>query len=134
MSLIYNVPLAGSSATATATPLTVRYAYATINASTTDGTFTKDDGAGLAGSVGFIIRVLGVLVVAGSTATTVRFNSKGSGAGTAISPDFPVGANGGFSVPATAIGMMKTASGENLTANVGGATAYIMLSYVLEPV
>lgn len=133
MTLIYNVPLAGSSATATSTPLTVRYAYATINASQTDATFTKDDGTGLAGVSGFIIRVLGTLVVAGSTASSLRFNSKGSGAGTGISPDFPIGANGGFSVPATAIGVMKTNSSENLTANTGGGSVYVMLSYVLEP-
>ncbi len=133
MTLIYNVPLAGSSATASSTPLTVRYAYATINASTTDATFTRDDGTGLAGVSGFIIRVLGALVVAGSTASSLRFNTKGSGAGTAISPDFPTGVNGGFSVPATAIGIMKTNSGENLTANSGGGTVYVMLSYVLEP-
>lgn len=134
MTLIYNVPLAGSSATASSTPLTVRYAYATINASTTDATFTKEDGTGLAGASGFLIRVLGLLVIAGATASSLRFNSKGSGAGTAISPDFPIGANGGFSVPATAIGTFKTNGSENLTASSGGGTVYVMLSYVQEPV
>src|SRR5258708_6366239 len=64
----------------------VQFAYANVASATTDQTFTYTaTGSALGTTSGKKIRVLNYTAIAGGTATTVVFNSKGGGAGTAIS-------------------------------------------------
>lgn len=68
------------------------------------------------------IRVLSFLINQGpTTASTVTFNSKGGGAGTAISPTLLYAANGGTSVD-SANGWWDTKVGEGLTVSTGGGS------------
>jgi hypothetical protein len=75
------------------------------------------------------IRVLTFLINQGSTtASTVTFNSKGSGSGTAISPTLLYAANGGTSAD-TVNGFWETKVGEALTVSTGaGSTTGIAVS------
>jgi hypothetical protein len=100
--------------------------FANVAAATTDGVI-------VAAQAGMKIRVLAVAVQTGSTATTVVFNSKGSGAGTAISMTFQNGANGGAVLPYNAAGWFETNRGEALTVTTGatGSTTGIQIVYVL---
>lgn len=71
-------------------------------------------------------------MVAGSTATNLTFNSMGSGAGTAISPLYQNGANGGAVAPYAEHGWIFTNSGESLTATTGsGSTVGVLVGYDL---
>lgn len=64
-----------------------------------------------------------------TTASTVTFNSKPAGAGTAITPAFKYSANGGTSVY-NPDGFFETNIGEGLTVTTGaGSTTGIMLTY-----
>lgn len=65
------------------------------------------------------IRVMSVAVVA-TLANVVTFKS---GAATAISAAFPLGANGGMVLPFNEHGWFETATGEALVLNMGTATA-----------
>lgn len=81
---------------------------------------------------GKIIRVLSVVMVAGATPTNITFNSKGSGAGTPISPLFANGANGGAVLPFDPFGHFDTNVGEALTVTTGaGSTTGILIKYIL---
>src|SRR4051812_41148711 len=71
--------------------LTPQPGFANIAASTTDGPIVT-------AVAGKKIRVIAGVWQAGATATNITYNSKGSGAGTAISPLFAAGANGGASL------------------------------------
>jgi hypothetical protein len=69
------------------------------------------------------IRVMGFLVNHGdTTASAFTFNSKGSGAGTAISPAFKYAANGGTSTTEDN-GWFETNVGEGLTVTTGAGSA-----------
>lgn len=69
---------------------------------------------------------------AGASATSVTFNSKGAGAGTAISEAFACGANGGRADGFVPIGHFETSEGEALTVTTGsGSTTGIGIKYVL---
>jgi hypothetical protein len=77
------------------------------------------------------IRVLSVLLNHGdTTASAATFNSKGSGAGTAISPPLKGPANGGFVVPHSQYGWFETLAGEALTVTTGaGSETSIIVGY-----
>jgi hypothetical protein len=82
-----------------------------------------------------IIRVFGLSVNCGSTATAVTFNSKGSSSGVAISPDYSLGAYGSIVLPqpaniSTRTVWFQTASSESLTVTTGtGSTVGIQVVY-----
>lgn len=67
------------------------------------------------------IRVLTFLINHGATASTVTFNSKGVGAGTAISPALLYSANGGTTAD-TANGFWETKVGEALSVSTGAGS------------
>lgn len=93
---------------------------------------SQTDSSVIAAQTGKKIVVTGVAFVAGGTATTAVFNSKGSGAGTAISPTFANAANGGAVLPFHAKGWFVTNSGEALTVTTGaGSTTGIIVTYEL---
>jgi hypothetical protein len=75
------------------------------------------------------IRVLAVLLVAGATPpATITFNSKGSGAGTAISPALNIPASANTPIGGTPYGLFQTNRGESLTwTNPAGTAAAQMV-------
>lgn len=104
--------------------LTVKYAAANVAASQTDSSI-------VAAVAAKRIRVLGYALSGGAQATSVTFNSKGAGAGTAVSMTHQMGANGVFAPGEAAHGHFQTASGEGLTVTTGaGSTTGIQVSYV----
>ena len=112
---------------------TIKYAYGNIAASQTDATLTVTaTGTPMAATSGKKIRVLDYVAVAGGTATTLIFNSKGAGAGTAISSTKALAANGVAAAGEAAKGgHIETKSGENLTVTTGsGSTTGIDITYV----
>lgn len=77
------------------------------------------------------LRVVGLVLVTGATATTVTFTSKPGGAGTAISMLFANAANGGAVLPFNPVGWFETAAGEGLSATTGaGSTTGIQVVYI----
>lgn len=93
-------------------------------------TATTDD-AYVAARAGFKIRVYSVVASNGATASGVTFNSKGSGAGTAIFPLMSYGAQGGAILNYNPQGWFDTARGEGLTVTTaaGGSAVGISVSY-----
>lgn len=75
------------------------------------------------------IRVIGAHALARSAAATLTFKSKGSGAGTAISPIYDNGAHGGFVMLKDKDGIFETNVGEALAVDAGAALG-IMISYL----
>ena len=77
------------------------------------------------------IRVVAFIINQGDTTpSTVTFNSKGSGAGTAIFPALKAAANGTIAVPDCASGWFQTNVGEALTVTTGaGSTTGINVIY-----
>jgi hypothetical protein len=113
------------------------YAFGTIAAGSTDATFTLGDGSAgaLVAVTGYQIRVLAVFALAGSSGANLTFNSKGAGAGTAITPAFPNGGNAGFVLNENTAGWFATNSGETLTVTTGaGSTTALLIVYKLIPV
>jgi hypothetical protein len=99
-------------------------AFANIATATTDGAIVS-------AVAGKKIRVLAVMAVAGATATTITFNSKPAGAGTAISALFAAGANGLTPLSYNPLGWFETNAGEGLTATTGaGSTTGIQVTYI----
>lgn len=77
----------------------------------------------VAASGGSRIRVCSVFANAvDAGVVTFTFNSKGAGAGTAISPTFEVPLNGGFVLPDSE-GWFETNAGEALTVTTAAASA-----------
>lgn len=99
-----------------ATALTPKFAFANINASTTDGQV-------VAAVASKRIRVLALYASCGSTGTDLTLNTKPAGAGSAISAKFANGANGGEILPYSQVGWFQTNSGEGLSATTGTGTA-----------
>lgn len=101
----------------------IKRAFANISASTTDGdivTAVSDKK----------IRVHAVVFQCGGTATAATFNTKGSGAGTAISMQFQNGSNGGAVLPESEVGWFETALGAGLTLTTGaGSTTGVHVIY-----
>jgi hypothetical protein len=104
-----------------------KYAKSDVAASATDSSL-------VAAVTGKRIVVIQAVWVTGTTATTVVFNSKGSGAGTAISGTFSNDINGGVVLPFSQSGWFETNVGEALTCTTGaGSTTGITLTYIEEP-
>lgn len=102
---------------------TIKFAVANVTASQTDSSL-------ISAVASKRIRVHQVALVSGGTATNVTFNTKPAGSGTAISPVFANGANGGFVLPYSAAGWFDTNNGEGLTVTTGaGATTGILVGY-----
>lgn len=77
------------------------------------------------------LKVLSFAAVAGGTATDLTFNSKGSGAGAAISPKFANGANGGEVLNHNPHAWFQTNVGEALTVTTGaGSATGVLVLYV----
>ena len=105
-------------------PLQPKFAKANVAASQTDS-------AVITAVAGKRIRVVVFRIHAGGTATNVTFNTKPSGAGTAISELFACAANGGHHGTFSPVGHFQTASGEGLTVTTGGgSTVGIGIVYV----
>lgn len=74
------------------------------------------------------VRVLGLAIVNGGTANSVKFQSNT----TDISALFALGINGGLVLPFNEHGWMQTNIGEALNINLSGATAVgVHVSYIL---
>ena len=100
-------------------------AFANIAASTTDGALVT-------AVAGRKIKVVAMTAVTGATATNLTFNSKPTGSGTAITPLFANGANGGEVLPYNSSVWFQTNAGEGLTVTTGtGSTTGILVTYVL---
>lgn len=99
-------------------------AFASVAASQTDSVLVS------APTNGGFIRVLGFIINHGdTTASSVTFNTKGSGAGVAISPAFKTTANGGFVVPSSD-GWFSCARNQALTVTTSaGSATGILVSY-----
>ena len=92
----------------------------------------QTDSVLVAGEPGKTIRVLAFAFVCGGTGTNATFNSKGSGAGTAISPLFANAANSGAVLPPNELGWIETLEGESLTLTTGaGSTTGVLLNCVV---
>lgn len=106
------------------TVLVPKTAIANISQSQTD--------ASIVGAVsGKKIVVLQVFCLTGTTATDLVFNSKGSGAGTPITPTMKNKENGGEVLPYSKVGWFETNTNEGLTVTTGaGSTTGILLKYV----
>lgn len=93
---------------------------------------SQTDSSVVAAAAGKRVTVESVALLAGGTATNVTFNSKGSGAGVAISALFACGINGGIVLPHNPKGWFETVAGEALTVTTGaGATTGIQVQYSL---
>lgn len=93
---------------------------------------SQTDASLVAAVAGKIIRVVVFRLHAGGTATNVTFNTKGAGAGVAISELFACGANGGRADGFSPVGHFETVAGEGLTVTTGaGSTVGIGVKYVL---
>ena len=100
---------------------------------------SQTDSSLVTGKSGTIFRVVGGFLVCGGTATTIVFNSKPIGSGTAVSSTIYCGANGGLIFPSVQpsivgeppYGYFQTNKGEGLSATTGsGSTVGVSLVYV----
>lgn len=106
------------------TALTPKWAFANVAVSQTDSSI-------VAAVTSKKLRVLALVALCGATATTVVFNTKPAGAGSAKTPTFANGANGGIVLAGNPWGWFETAAGEGLTATTGaGSTTGILVLYV----
>jgi hypothetical protein len=91
---------------------------------------SSTDSVVVAAQAGRRIRVYQIASVGGATATNVTFNTKGAGAGTALSPIFAFGVNGGAVLPYSPRGWFDTNRGEGLSVTTGtGSTQGIIVGY-----
>jgi hypothetical protein len=105
-------------------PAIVQRGFVNVAASQTDSVV-------VAAVSGKLIRVLSLVMVTGATATNSTFNSKGSGAGVAISMTFQNGANSGAVLAENRGGWFQTVAGEALTVTTGaGSTTGFQLTYI----
>lgn len=101
----------------------VKYAKASVAASQTDSSIVTAVAAKK-------IRVLGV-ILSGPTATSVTFNTKPAGAGTAVSQALVYTANSVACLPPNSLGYFETSAGEGLTVTTGaGGTTAIGIVYI----
>lgn len=78
------------------------------------------------------IRVLSMFCQTGPVETNIAVNTKPAGAGTAVSPTFQNGQNGGAVLPFSPIGWFETNVGEGLSVTTGaGSTTGISILYSL---
>ncbi len=92
---------------------------------------SQTDTALVAAVAGKKLRVISMNMKAGGTATNITFNSKGAGAGTAISPLYALGANGDLVLPPDITrGWFESAEGAGVSVTSGtGATTGIQCTY-----
>lgn len=91
---------------------------------------SQTDSALVAAKAGKRIAVMSVAFVAGGTATNATFNSKPSGAGTAISMTFANAANGGAVLGHNPHAWFVTQTGEGLSLTTGaGSTTGVQVVY-----
>lgn len=103
--------------------ITLKRAFTNVAQSTTDATV-------IAAVSTKKLLVLGAIAICGGTATPITFNSKPAGAGTAISPLFSNGPNGGEVLPFSPSGWFMTNTSEGLSVTTGaGATTGILVCY-----
>src|SRR5258707_14728020 len=78
------------------------------------------------------IRVKSLVLMPGATATDITFNSKPTGAGSAISPTFAGGVRTTVVLPHEPLGWFQTKAGEGLTVTSGaGSTVGIIVVFDL---
>lgn len=94
----------------------LKRAIANVAASQTDSVI-------VAAVTGRKIRVIAGWTIAGATATTVVFNTKPGGAGTAITPVIAQGVNSGLVLPNNHDGWFETNKGEGLTVTTGAGSS-----------
>jgi len=101
-------------------------AWDSIAASATDSVLVT-------GITGKKIRVISYVLNQGDTTpSSVTFNTKGAGAGTAIGPAWKAAANGGFVVGEIPGGWFETLVGQSLTVTTGaGSTTGVLVVYEL---
>ncbi len=105
----------------------------TVKLTFIDVTASQTDKAVVAATTGKKIRVLSVVIASGSTASTVVFNSKPSGAGTQISGTFAPANNAVAVLGRNIDGWFETNSGEGLSVTTSaGSTTGITITYVLK--
>lgn len=105
--------------------VTDRRALANVAASQTDAVLVT-------AVTGRKIRLLASATLAGTVATNLTFNTKGAGAGVAISPLFANASNSGAVLPFNPLGWVETNTGEALTVTTGaGSTTGILITYVV---
>lgn len=100
--------------------------FANVAASQTDANV-------ITGKDGVVLRIVGGWAICAGTATNLTFNSKGTGAGTAITSILPFGANGGFVIPTPNVvpsgeppyGYFDTNKGEGLTVTTGAGASIV---------
>jgi hypothetical protein len=108
----------------TGATLTVKRAFANVAASATDSNIVTAVG-------GKRIRVVAAVFECGATATTITFNSKPAGAGTAVSMQFQNDIYSGAVLPFLRPGWFQTTAGEGLTVTTGaGSTTGVQVVYV----
>jgi hypothetical protein len=105
----------------------VQGAFDTVDASQTDSILVAAPAADQK------VRVLTFLINHGdTTASAVTFNSKGSGAGTAVTPALKGAANGVVGAASDRAGLFETNRGEGLSVTTGaGSATGIMVTYEL---
>ena len=92
---------------------------------------SQTDSALVSAVSGSRIKVLGFWSISASTSTFV-FNSKGSGAGTAISPVLTPTANQSFQMSNSDAPLFQTNKGEGLTLTTGaGGNTVLIVTYVV---
>ena len=103
---------------------TTKKAWADIAASSTD--------SAIIAAVPFkVLRVVSLVMITGATATNITFNTKGSGAGTAITSAFANGINGGAVLNYNPEGWFSTTAGHGLTATTGaGSSTGVNITYI----
>lgn len=104
----------------------VSRAFANIGSATTDGAIVSAQGSGKK------IRVLAAVAKAGGTATTITFNTKPGGAGSAISALFANAANTDTTLFYNPHGWFETNANEGLTATTGtGSSTGVQVIYAV---
>lgn len=101
----------------------VKRAFANVTASQTDSNV-------ITAVAGKRLRVLAIVLSPGGTATVITFNTKPSGAGSAVSPAFAQGINIPIVLPFNKDGWFDTNGGEGLTVTTGaGSTTGVLVLY-----
>lgn len=102
-----------------------------ISRAVLNGTAGGADQAIFAPASGKRAALLGLLILAGSAATTVLLTSKvGAGASTAVSPTYPLGAYGGLVLPFSGVPWSLTAADGVLGATIGSGGAAVIHALV----
>ncbi len=121
------VQISGKIISDTGENLTVKRGFATITAGSTSA-------AVITGVTGKKIRVLSMDARCGGTATTIVFESKGSGTATAKTPVFDNAIRGNVTLGYNPDGWFESISGEGVTATTGsGSSTTLIYTYVEHP-